>query len=113
VFRLTVKRFVAAARLLAGVMAVTIFLVEMLCVDGEFHRSLHHSSTGGTSSCVLCLFVHGQVNLSDTTPIAPGAIHFPFQAAPRIESVAMPDLSYLASLGRAPPSTPLLSAVVG
>ncbi|HVV02473.1 MAG TPA: hypothetical protein VHH88_13985 [Verrucomicrobiae bacterium] len=109
----TAKQFLAFARRFAGLMAVLVFALQLLAVDGEFHRSLHHEGKAKTTSCVLCLFVHGQVHLADAAPIAPAPVHSPFALTLRTESVAMPDTSYLAFPSRAPPVSLLLSSVVG
>jgi hypothetical protein len=113
VSRFTVKRFVAATRVLAGLLAGAVLLFELLAANGAFHEAWHHDGKATANPCVLCLFAKGQVDSPESTPILTEFVQSSFEPAPLMESVAKADVTYLAFPSRAPPASfSLLSVVV-
>jgi hypothetical protein len=104
--------FLAAARVLAGALAGALLLFELVAANGELHQALHHGGKAASDSCVLCLFAKGHVDSPEAAPVVTVSIRSSFDAAPRMESIAMVDFTYLASPSRAPPALPLLFSVV-
>ena len=96
--------FVAAARSLVGVLAAAILLCELLAANSGFHQALHRSGKAASDSCVLCLFAKGQVDLPQSVLTVPESVRSSFDLTPRMESVALPDFTYLVSPSRAPPA---------
>jgi len=87
-------------------------LFGLLATNGRFHQALHPSGKEASNSCALCLFANGQVDLPQAVPIVTAYVGPSFELTPRIESIAMVGLMYLASLSRAPPVlTSFLSVV--
>ena len=110
--RFKVNRFVAAARVLAGALAAALLLFELLAANGGFHQALHHGGKAASDSCFLCLFVKGHVDLPQSVPVVTASVRSSFDPAPRMESIAMMDFTYLASPSRAPPALASLLSVV-
>ncbi len=101
--RSKVKRFVVAARVFACVLAAAVVLLELLAADGAFHNALHHDGQA-SNQCVLCLFAKGQMDSPDTAPVFTEFVRVSFQSAPQVTFHAPADVTYLISLGRAPPA---------
>lgn len=107
VTRFKVRRLVGASRcVLAGALALTLFLFSLLATNGEFHSSLHHSGSAASGSCLLCLFVKGHVSFPETAAVTTTVFRKPFVSAPSVESVVLEGFTYLASPSRAPPVLP-------
>ena len=104
VSRLKVNRFVAAARTVAGVLVGALLLFELLAANSGFHQALHHGAQAASSSCVLCLFAKGQVDLPESAPVVTASVPSSSDPRPWVESIALFEFMYLASLSRAPPS---------
>ncbi len=102
--RFKVKRLVAAARILAGLLAGAVLVFELLAANGGFHQALHQEGKAGPGGCVLCLFANGQVDSPESLPVATGIVASSFQAAPLVESILPVDFTYLLSPSRAPPA---------
>jgi hypothetical protein len=112
VSRSKANRFVAAARVLAGVLAGALLVFELLSADGGFHQALHHNGKAASNGCILCLFAKGQVDSPQAVPGVTSSVWSMFPPAPRMESIALLDFTYLASASRAPPTlTSVLSVV--
>jgi hypothetical protein len=98
---------------MAGVLAATVLLLGIVAANGAFHQSLHQNGQASSGSCVLCLFVKGQVDLAQTLPSVPGWVSSSFESPPPLESIALVDFSYLVFPSRAPPALASLLTVVG
>lgn len=100
------KWFVGSARVLAGVLAATMLVLELLAADGSFHQSLHQNGEAAAHSCVLCLFAQGQVDASEPLPVITPIIRPWCEPAPRVDSTVLVDFTYLSAPSRAPPALP-------
>jgi hypothetical protein len=112
VSRLTVKRFVAAIHVLAGVLAVALLLFELLAAHGAFHEALHQGGKTASNCCVLCLFAKGQVDSPQSGPIVTAFVRFSVDQAPLLKSIVRTDVAYLAFPSRAPPALLTLQSVL-
>jgi hypothetical protein len=86
-----------------------LLLLQLLTASGDFHQTQHRDGKATSPTCVLCLLANGHVDLPEVAPSITPAVRPLLDSAPRYESVAMADFSYLASPSRAPPafSSPL------
>lgn len=109
VLRLKLNWFNITARLLGGVLAGGLLVLELLAADGAFHKALHQ---GGKSNCIICLFVKGQVHSPQSAPILPGCVWRSSDLSPRVEPIVLVSFTYLASFSRAPPALAFLLSVV-
>ena len=78
-------------------------VVELLVANGGFHQALHQSGQAAPDNCILCLFVKGHVDLSQTMPVLAPPVLVTFDLPPQMQSIPLVDFSYLASPSRAPP----------
>ena len=100
------------ARALAGVLAVSLLVFELLATSGRFHQALHSDGNSSSSTCIICLFAKGHLDTSPATPVPSPAIEPAFNFTPRVESITLVDFRYLASPPRAPPApAPLLTVL--
>jgi hypothetical protein len=111
VLRFRFKRFDAALRGVAGLLAAALLLFSLLATDEEFHQALHGSGKGASNGCLLCVFAKGHADLPQSAPVFTAAVLSAFNAALLMESIALVDFTYLASPSRAPPAlaSPLLA----
>ncbi len=112
VIRFRVKWFVAASRVLAGVMAAALFLVGLVAADRTLHESFHHNGKAAANSCILCLFAKGQVDSPEPVNVIAGPVRSVFLPAPLFEVIATQGFTFLASLSRGPPSIPPISPAI-
>ena len=112
VSRFKVNGFATAARGLAGLLAGALLFIEILGANGGFHQSLHPNGTAASSSCLLCLFAKGQVDLPQSAPVATTYTQSLFETAPLRDSIALLEFTYLAAPCRAPPALALLLTAV-
>jgi hypothetical protein len=105
------NRLVAAARILAGVMAGAVLLLEVLAADGGFHQALHSGGKAVPGGCVLCLLAAGQAEAPGFAPAVASPVWSSLAVCVRAPVVGV-DVTYLASPSRAPPVFSLLPAVV-
>jgi hypothetical protein len=108
--RVKVNRFVAA-RILGVVLAGALLVFELLASSSGFHQALHHSGKAASSSCVLCVFAKGQLDLPQSVPVVTASIQSSLALAPRMDSIAFRDFPYLTCPSRAPPALPSLLSV--
>jgi len=54
---------------LTGLVVVLMLLISALSCDSSFHQSLHSGPCHSGHGCVLCLFLHGQVDSVDTSAV--------------------------------------------
>ena len=87
-------------------------MLGLLAADGGFHQALHQSGKATPDNCVLCLFVKGHIDLSQSVAVLAAPVRVSFEPPPVMESIALVDFSYLASPSRAPPALASLPAVV-
>jgi hypothetical protein len=99
----SVKRLVAA-RALAGLMAGALFVFTFLATSGQFHRAFHCDGKRASSTCILCLFAKGQLDVSQAVPVFTPFIQASFDSAPWIKSISLVDSRYFLSPPRAPPA---------
>ena len=97
-----VNRLVAA-RALAGLLAATLFVFELLATSGRFHQALHCDGKPASSTCLICLFAKGHLDVPPALPVPAPAIEISWDSSPPIESITMVDSRYLVSPPRAPP----------
>ena len=109
VLRLKLNWFNITARVVAGVLAGGLLVLELLAADGAFHKALHQD---GKTNCVICLFVKGQAHSAQTAPVLPGCVWRLSDASPRVEPIVLASFTYLASFSRAPPALGILLSVV-
>jgi hypothetical protein len=109
--RTTHKRFRSVTRLLAGLLAATVLLFELLAADDATHRALYHGGNTGSNQCVLCLFAKGQIDSSESAPILAAVVVPAFFSTQCAKSIVLVDVTYLAPPGRAPPSFSSLLSV--
>ena len=102
----------AAARGLAGLLAGAFLVFGLLATDGPFHQAFHSAGKTASSNCLLCLFAKGQVDLAESVPDLSPPVRRAFDPPRQIEPIVLPSFTYLASLGRAPPESGALLAVV-
>jgi hypothetical protein len=112
VSRLTVNRFAAAVRVLACISALAVLLFGLLAAHSGFHQAMHHGGTADSSSCVLCLFANGHVDLPQSAPVISVSVRHLLDSAPVTESIVLAEFTYLASPSRALPALPSLLPVV-
>ena len=112
VFRYKHNGLAAAARGLAGVLAGALLLIEILGGSGRFHQALHSNGKAPSSSCLLCLFAKGQVDLAQPAMVGTASVKTPFHIRLLRESIALMDFTYLAAPSRAPPAFRLLLPAV-
>jgi hypothetical protein len=75
----------------------------LLAADSPLHRSFHRHDAAGDSGCVLCLFLHGQVNaVSVATALAVFTFSF-LGAIILADSPVRRESDHLLPPGRAPP----------
>jgi hypothetical protein len=98
-----VKRLVAT-RALAGLMAGALFVFTLLATSGQFHLAFHCDGKPASSSCIICLFAKGQLDVAPAVPIFTPFIQVSFDSVPRIESITLVDSRYSVSPPRAPPA---------
>jgi hypothetical protein len=81
----------------------------LLAASDGFHQAQHRDGKATSANCVLCLLANGHLDAPEAAPSITPALRPLIDSAPRCESIALVDFSYLTSPSRAPPafSSPL------
>lgn len=94
-------------RALRPVMAMCMVLVllalALLSANARLHHALMHHSANGGNGCVVCLFVHGHVALTDIRPVLEPTLPDLFVGLPAAVTVVAWDVGLFLPPGRAPP----------
>jgi hypothetical protein len=86
---------------LAGILAVLLLAFGLLAASERLHQSLHH---GEETACAVCLFAHGQVDLSAAAPALVSTTILLFCGLIVFKQFVPVRFAYLSPPGRAPPA---------
>ena len=94
---------------MAVCMVLVLLALAFLAANAPLHQALMHHSTNGANGCVVCLFVHGQVALTDIRPVLEPMPPDLFVGMPAAVTAVRWDIGLFLPPGRAPPSHPTTS----
>jgi hypothetical protein len=90
-------------RLLAALLAGALLAFTLLTASGSLHQALHHNGAADGSSCLVCLFAKGQIDLPQGLPVFAVGV-FLLIGVLMIVRIAFPlNFASLLPPGRAPP----------
>jgi hypothetical protein len=102
-----VERF--AKRALGAALGLLVLFIAIGSVCGPLHEKIHAASRGHSEhSCAFCLFLNGQVDSSDTTPVRADFVFVECAVATVVipAIISCSDIRLMPS--RAPPFSPLV-----
>ncbi|MDH7501756.1 MAG: hypothetical protein QHJ82_03445 [Verrucomicrobiota bacterium] len=94
---------------MAACMVLVLLALALLSANAPLHRALIHHSANGGNGCVVCLFVHGQVALTDIKPVLEPAPPDLFVWLSALTTEAPWNVGLFLPPGRAPPLTSAVS----
>jgi len=104
------RKLICALRpVMAASMILVLLAVAFLAANAPLHHALMHDSANGGNGCVVCLFVHGQVALTDVRPVLEPTPPNLFVGLPAVAAAVSWDVGLFLPPGRAPPLNPTIS----
>ena len=93
----------AAKAALAGMLVGLLLWLATLAATSAFHQSLHADAGTGSHHCLICVFVHGQVDTTGVGGLSVLFIALCVGLVPMARSVMLTSIDLRLAPSRAPP----------
>jgi hypothetical protein len=84
-------------------MVLLVLFCGLLSSSSRLHGILHPDANNEHHQCAITIFAHGQIDLTDASPVLAAPVFREFQNSAPLESAAPVSRDYLLLPGRAPP----------